>query len=190
MSRTREASGDGWSGSIRRSQLRTTSDGRSGLPSEKVRSGRRWNVTCRPSSLKRHDSARAGRTWRSASKLVSDSKSWAVIAALPESPWAAGSSVVGLPDRIRTGRSGPAAVDPPHEANSVAATRRTNRRRIAGSIGRVTECPPPGDRDDPRGIGFGGFRPLSTGTVRGLAGPHRRGNDGIGPRGLWWDNEP
>ena len=136
----------GWSGSIRRSQLRTTSDGRSGLPSENVRSGRRWNVTCRPSSLKRHDLARAGRTCRSASKLVSDSNSWAVIAALPASPWAAGSSVVGLPDRIRTGRSGPAAVDPPHEANSVAATRRTNRRRIAGSIGRVTGCPPPGDR--------------------------------------------
>ena len=42
-----------------------TSDGRIGDPSEKVRPERRWNVTCRPPSSNRHDSARAGRTCRS-----------------------------------------------------------------------------------------------------------------------------
>ena len=100
-----------------RSQLRTTSDGRSGDPSENVRPGRRWKVTRRPPSSKRHDSARAGRTCRSRSKVVSDSNSWAVMAALPASPWAAGSRVVGAPVRIRTGRSGPAAGWDPHAAD-------------------------------------------------------------------------
>ena len=51
-------------GSIKRSQLRTTSDGRSGLPSEKARSGRSRNVIRRPSSSNRHDSASAGRSSR------------------------------------------------------------------------------------------------------------------------------
>ena len=153
MSKASDASGDGCVGSIRRSQLRTTSDGRSGLPSEKVRSGRSWNVTCRPPSANVHDSARAGRTWRSASNAVSDSNSWAVIAALPASPCAAGSSVVGLAGQDPDGRSGPAAVDPPHEANSVASMTKAIRRRIAGSIGRVGRRRPPegseGSRDAP-----------------------------------------
>ena len=136
-SRISDANGDGCVGSIRRSQLRTTSEARSGLPSEKVRFGRIWNVTCCPPSSNCHDSASAGRTCRSASKLVNDSNSWAVIAALPESPWSAGSSVVGDPVRIRTGLSEPAPVVPAQETSSVASARRTRSRRIGRSIGPV-----------------------------------------------------
>ena len=141
MSRTSDASGEGCAGSIRRSQLRTTSDGRSGLPSENVSPGRRWKVTRRPPSSNRHVSARAGRSCRSESKVVSDSNSWAVIAALPASPWIAGSRVVGSPVRIRTGRSDPAPALPPHEATRVASRARAIRRCIAGSIGRVVRTP-------------------------------------------------
>ena len=144
MSSASEASGDGCVGSMIRSQLRTTSEGRNGLPSENVKFGRRWNVTCWPPAPNCHDSASAGRTCRSPSNVVSDSKSWAVIAALPASPWAAGSSVVGSPVRIRTGLSEPAPVVPAQEASSVASARRTRSRRIAGSIGRVGRGPPDG----------------------------------------------
>ena len=156
-----------------RSQLRRTSDGRIGDPSEKVRPDRRWNVTCRPPSSNRHNSARAGRTCRSRSNVVSDSNSWAVMAALPASPWTAGSRLVGAPVRMRTGRSEPAAGWDPHAAKSVASRTRASRRRIAGSIGRVGRMAP-----EP-----------APGMERGLASPHRRGNDGTGPRGLWTDND-
>ena len=122
-----------------------TSDGRSGLPSEKVRPFRRWNVTRFAPSSNRHDSARAGRTSRFASKAVSDSNSWAVIAALPASPCAAGSSVVGAPVRMRTVRSaaapGVAPIDtdqqreqgneddgPAHRAEYTGGGRRPRRR--------------------------------------------------------------
>ncbi len=93
-----DASGDGWAGSIRRSQLRTTSLARSGVPSEKDRPGRRWKTIRFPPSSTRHESARAGCSCRLPSNVVSVSNSCAVMAALSASPCAAGSSVVGASD--------------------------------------------------------------------------------------------
>ena len=140
MTRASDARGDGGAGSMRRSQLRTTSLARSGVPSENDRSGRRWKtIRCPPSST-RHASASAGCSWRFPSNVVRVSKSCAVIAELSASPWAAGSSVVGAPTRMRTGRSAPtaAAEDPTRTAaemtRAASNVEGRDRRRIGGSI--------------------------------------------------------
>src|SRR5690606_22404626 len=53
-----------------RSRLALTAAASSLAPSEKVRPGRRWKVTERPSSAYVHDSARPGCTWPLASTSV------------------------------------------------------------------------------------------------------------------------
>ena len=58
-------------------------------------------MTRRPPSSMRQDSARAGRSSSVSSKVVSVSKNWAITAALPASPVAAGSRLVGSPSPIR-----------------------------------------------------------------------------------------
>ncbi len=120
-----DRSGDGAAGSMIRIQLRTTSSPVSGEPSENVRSGRRWNTTRRPPSSRSHDAARAGRTCNWASKPVKPSNSWAEIAALPMSPWAAGSSVVAEPMRMLT-ESGRAAATPPARSWKPGVARTTS----------------------------------------------------------------
>ena len=90
-----EASGDGALGSTTRSQLRFTSAAVSGVPSENARPSRSVKTTVRPPSANVHDSARAGRTVRSASTVVRLSNTCAITAALAASPAAAGSRVAG-----------------------------------------------------------------------------------------------
>ena len=85
-----------------RNQLRTTSSAVIGVPSEKARPGRRWKTTVAPPSRKSHEAASAGRGWSGASIAVRPSNSWAETAALPMSPWAAGSRSPAAPIRIRT----------------------------------------------------------------------------------------
>ena len=116
----------------------------SGVPSEKVRSGRSWKTMRRPSSSMRHDSARAGWSSRSSSNAVSDSNSWAMTAALPASPVAAGSSVDGVPMQdARLGRGRPRRSTGLQQAVSrdatatTAASDGTVGRRTAGVYGRV-----------------------------------------------------
>ena len=74
---------------------------------------------------------------RSPSNVVSVSNSWAVTAALPASPWAAGSSVGRA--RRRGSRAGPVGRRRPRRTRTPASERRAGRpgRRIGGSIGRV-----------------------------------------------------
>ena len=124
-----DASGDGWSGSTMRNQLRTTSLAlqrrchrrRSGP----VAAGR---PRASPPSSTRHDSARAGRTWRSASNVVSVSKSWATHRRGP-------AVALGRRDRAWPGRrrgSGPGDRRPMPGRNRRAARRPSARQEESG----------------------------------------------------------
>ena len=136
------ASGDGASGSMTRSQLRTTSAARNGVPSLNVRPGRSRKTIRRPPSSIRHDSARAGRSSSDSSKVVSVSKNWAVSAALP-----------AVPGRGRVQARRGAETDPrravgrPRPASGKNTRRRTGRRAgrsgaaSAGVYGRCAAGP-------------------------------------------------
>ena len=167
-----------------RNQLRTTSAALIGAPSLNVIPGRRWKTTVAPPSRNSHDDARAGRVWSCASMAVRLSNSWAEIAALPISPWVAGSRLSAGPMRIRTVSASAARTDgaPTGGANgptsgariamsTAAAATRTGRalpRRIIRSGASTT---PPWVRG----------RASRAGASRSRARP-RRAHAG-GPRG-------
>ena len=181
----RVASGDGVAGSMMRSQLRTTSAARKGEPSLNVRSGRMWKMTRRPPSSIRHDSARAGRSSSVSSKVVNVSKNWAITAALPASPVAAGSRLVGSPRPIRAVPSLSAAGAWEQALASNTPASRATSKAVRRSIGRSIRVIPAGplERDWPS-------RRARARRARDEASQaHTAGGTMLCPRGLCCDND-